>query len=163
MNTRKLVLFLAIFLSMGSFAQSDSLLNIRIFEKKALPQIGIGTNGRKYFVMSTNQDRSTLIELRKAMFKDSLLVYYEGLNEINEREITLLKGRIKDQGDAIDNYRMTVHYLEENYEDANEQNENLRKNVADLKQYIRRKRLSWWLAMGVGVAGTVLFVREKIN
>ena len=143
--------------------QNDSLLTITIVSNKSLPQMGLGANGKHYFVMSTNQDRRTLIELRKELYKDSMLVYFEELNVNHMKEIKLLKGRLKDRGDAIDAKNATIIELEQNYANAKQQKNNAEKNVDDLKGYIKRKRLGWWSSMAVGITGGILYIYSRIN
>lgn len=160
---RNVIICVCMMLSFGARGQADSLLNIAIMSKRPLPQIGMGTDGKKYFVMSTNQDKRTLIELRKELYKDSMLVYYEGLNVTNMREISLLKERLKDRGEVIDKNRLTIKALEENVQDHQSKMVICEKNNRDLKQYIRRKRAGWWFAMAIGVAGTALYIDQRLS
>ena len=162
MSKKILLVFMMLF-SFLAKGQNDSLLTITIVSNKSLPQMGLGANGKHYFVMSTNQDRRTLIELRKELYKDSMLVYFEELNVNHMKEIKLLKGRLKDRGDAIDAKNTTIIELERNYADAKQQKNNAEKNVDDLKGYIKRKRLGWWTAMAVGITGTILYIDSRIN
>jgi peptidoglycan hydrolase CwlO-like protein len=143
--------------------QGDSLLSVTIISKKPLPQIGLGADGKKYFVMSTNQDRRTLIELRKELFKDSMLVYYEELSVTQEKEIGLLKGRLKDRGNAIDEKNATIIELEKNFKDSEEKLKNSEKNVKDLNQYIKRQKVVRWFAFAVGITGAILYIDSKVN
>lgn len=162
MSKKILLVFMMLF-SFFAKGQNDSLLTITIVSNKSLPQMGLGANGKHYFVMSTNQDRRTLIELRKELYKDSMLVYFEELNVNHMKEIKLLKGRLKDRGDAIDAKNVTIIELERNYADAKQQKNNAEKNVDDLKGYIKRKRLGWWSSMAVGITGGILYIYSRIN
>lgn len=162
MSKKILLVFMMLFSFLAN-GQNDSLLTITIVSNKSLPQMGLGANGKHYFVMSTNQDRRTLIELRKELYKDSMLVYFEELNVNHMKEIKLLKGRLKDRGDAIDAKNIIIRELEQNYADAKQQKNNAEKNVDDLKGYIKRKRLGWWSSMAVGITGGILYIYSRIN
>lgn len=149
---RKFLLFLML-VSISAMGQTDSILNVRISSKKPLPQIGLDLNGRKYFVMSTRQDKATLIELQKGLYADSLLEKLEQQQTNYVREIGLLKGKTVDQATTITLQAREIKNWERNFNDQVRISANLQKNVDSQTKYIRRKRLGWWTAMFVGAAG----------
>lgn len=161
---RYLTLIFSLFFMVHAMnGQTDSLLTISIMNKKPLPQIGIGANGIKYFVMSVNQDKRTIMELRKDLYKDSLIEQYEMIMKSYGEEVSLLNGRLGDKDAIIADKNLIIWKLEENYEDMVLQLANCNKNVKDQQQYINRKKLGWWFAVGVGIAGSILYIDSVLE
>ncbi len=163
MRLRTTIACILLLLSSFAMGQTDTTLNVTISSKRPLPQIGLDLKGRKYFVMSTRQDKAVLMELQSGLYRDSLLSRYETLQKDNERDIRLLKGRIQDQGRTIDKNVKTIAEWEQAYRLEVKKNENLQKNVDDQGAYIRRKKLSWWVGIGVGVVGGLIIVDRYVD
>lgn len=163
MRLRTTIACILLLLSSFAMGQADTTLNVTISSKRPLPQIGLDLKGRKYFVMSTRQDKAVLMELQSGLYRDSLLSRYETLQKDNERDIRLLKGRIQDQGRTIDKNVKTIAEWEQAYRLEVKKSANLQKNVDDQAAYIRRKKLSWWLGIGVGVVGGLIIVDHYVD
>jgi hypothetical protein len=155
---------IAFFLLMTSmvFGQKDTTLTIRVSSIREFPQIGLDLKGRKYFVMSTRQDKAAITSLMQGLYADSILTKYDELRESCDSTIALLQGRVIDRGKTIDAQVITIRQLEENYRDMRAQIENKDKNIADLNQHIKQQKLPMWGGTILGVIGGIIIL-DKIT
>ena len=157
-----LSLILAI-LSIGAICQDD-YLDIRISKLKSLPQIGIGYDGAKYFVMSTNQSKEVLIALSKGVYADSVLIRYEELQKILEAEVYFSNERIHDLEMALSKQDGIIGMMQEDINDVVAQNLNLNKNIKDMRAHIKsQKRAITWGAILATLVGGALLINSTSN
>ena len=155
---RKLILMIFMAMSMMAVAQSDTTLTIRISKNKPFPQIGLDTKGRKYFVMSTRQDKAALIALEKGLYADSLLWRYEQMQLNYEDQIDHLEQRIDDKNKLIDSNNKACGLLENNYKDRGTKIDNLNKNIEDLKKQVGRQKLPMWIGAAAAIVGSIIII-----
>lgn len=159
---RKLILMFFMVLSMVTMAQSDTSLSIVISTRKSFPQIGLDTKGRKYFVMSTRQDKAALIALERGIYADSLLLRYEQMQLNYEEQIDHLEQRIDDRNKVIDANNKSCVLLENNFKERGAQIENLKKNINDLNDQVGRQKLPMWIGAAAAIVGGIILI-DKVT
>lgn len=155
---RKLILMIFMAVSMMTMAQSDTTFTIRVSKNKPFPQIGLDTKGRKYFVMSTRQDKAALIALEKGLYADSLLWRYEQMQLNYEEQIDHLEQRLDDRNKLIDANNKACALLEKNYKDRGAEMDNLKKNVEDLNKQVDRQKLPMWIGAAAAIVGGLIII-----
>ncbi len=154
---RNILLIIFIMLSSFAVAQKDTTLTIRVSSIREFPQIGLDLKGRKYFVMSTRQDKAALIALQQGLYADSILTRYEELEHNCDSTISLLRGRVKDRQGTIDAQQKTIAQLEKDYEDMKKQRDNNAVSIEALNTQVRNQRIPMWVgAAAIIVGGLVL-------
>lgn len=161
MRTTLLAFFLL--LSTLVLGQGDTTMTIRVSSRQPFPQIGLDTKGRKYFVMSTRQDKAALIALERGLYADSLVQRFEEYKSTCDDEIKRLNQRVEDMGDMIDLQNASYRLLEENYRGKSAEVDNLRVANDALKAQVIPKRIPMWLGYVAGVVGTILILDVAKN
>lgn len=157
---RSLLLAFFMMMSMAVMGQGDTTLIIKASTRQDFPQIGLDLKGRKYFVMTTTQDKRSLIALQQGLYADSMLTRYEELVHTCDSTIAQLKGRVRDRGQTIDTQVQTIQMLERNFLDMRTQRDNSNKNVDDLKKQVKKQKLPMWAGITLGIIGVILIVDD---
>jgi len=155
-------LLVLMFMTMSMLAASQDSINIRISSKQQFPQLGVDAKGRKYFVMSTRQDKAALIALNKGLYMDSILTHYEAMEKNCNEQIFQLNGRLTDKDAIIRSHKETISLLNEDNADLVEVNKNLEKNIEDLKRHVKKQKLPMWVGISLGVLGGVIIL-DSLN
>lgn len=137
--------------------QTDTTLTIRVSKFREFPQIGLDTKGRKYFVMSTRQDKAAITALMQGLYADSILTKYEELRQSCDSTIALLQGRLIDRGNTINAQVITIRQLEADFMDMRTQRDNNQKNIDALNKQVNRQKIPMWIGYaGIVVGGLIL-------
>ncbi len=157
---KHLLSILLLMLSSMVMAQKDTTLIIRASSIRDFPQIGLDLKGRKYFVMSTRQDKAAITALMQGLYADSILTKYDELRESCDSTISVLQGRVSDRGKTIDAQVITIRQLEENYKDMQGKLTNKDKNIADLTAQVKRQRLPMWAGTALAIVGGLIIIEK---
>lgn len=148
---------LAMLMAGNVLCQRDTTLTIRVSSIREFPQIGLDLKGRKYFVMSTRQDKAAITALMQGLYADSILTKYDELRLSCDSTITLLQGRVLDRGKTIDMQTVIIRQLEENLADMQRQRDVNQRSIDDLKKQVKRQKVPMWIAYaGIAVGGLIL-------
>lgn len=157
---RKALFIALIAIAFSSAGQTDQTATIKVSLNRPFPQIGLDLKNRKWFVMSTTQDRAALIALEQGLIMDSLLSKYEALQESNEKIVGLLNGRISDKDEIIAEKTAKNTELEEKYAFQTKQLSNCEASGKDKDTKIGRLARSKWGGYVVAAFfGTLLILK----
>ncbi len=157
-----LAIIISVISSFSLMAQ-DTTLTIRVSSKQKFPQIGLDTKGRKYFVMSTSQDKSALIDLQKGLYTDSLLFHYEKMEEACDTAISRLEKKVQNGEKTIHSYQMNALLMEGNFKDMEQKKNNLEITAKDLKTRLKNQKWPMWGGVLLGVVGGILVIDNILD
>jgi hypothetical protein len=155
---KNILLSLFMLLSMSMVGQSDTTITIRVSSRQPFPQIGLDLKNRKYFVMSTRQDKAALIALEKGLYADSLLTEFDKYKKTCDDEILRLNQRVEDKEDMIDLQNASYRLLEENYKGRGTELDNMKISNEALKDQVGRQKLPMWFGYAAGIIGGIIII-----
>lgn len=158
-----LAIIISVISSFSLMAQGDTTLTIRVSSKQKFPQIGLDTKGRKYFVMSTSQDKSALIDLQKGLYTDSLLFHYEKMEEACDTAISRLEKKVHDRDNTIHSYQVNAVLMEGNFKDMKRERDNLQVSSDDLQKQLKKQKIPMWAGILVGVVGGIVILDVVVD
>lgn len=155
---KNILLSLMVLLSMSMMGQGDTTITIRVSSRQPFPQIGLDLKNRKYFVMSTRQDKAALIALEKGLYADSLITEFEKYKKTCDDEIKHLNQRVEDKEDMIDLQNASYRLLEENYKGRGVELDNMKISNEALKDQVGRQKLPMWVGTALGIVGGIIII-----